>query len=240
MIAVTRPLERSRETIEQIEALGHRAMIVPAVSIVPVLREEIEERVGDISSYDWLVLSSASGADIMHRYFGDELKGPKIAVIGPKTAKFLQDRGIGVELIPGEYRAEKLAEEMVGAGIKGSKILVARADIGREVLIKELQKHADVTEVTIYRTMMPCDTTPMREFLKALEQDKVKAAIFTSSQNVKNVFEALDRGRLLTGLQKTKVCAIGPITAKTLEEKGVRVDVMPDEYTVDACLEAIS
>ena len=240
MIAVTRPLERSRETIEQIEGRGHKAMIVPAVSIVPVLREEVKDMVGELSDYDWLVLSSASGADVMHRYFGSELKGIKIAVIGPKTAKFLQDRGIDVEIIPKEYRAEKLAKEMIGAGIDGEKILVARADIGREVLITELKKHADVTEVTIYRTIMPCDKTPMREMLSALEKEKITAVIFTSSQNVKNMFESLDKERLTEGLKKTKVCAIGPITAKTLEEKGVNVDVMPEEYTVEACLEAIS
>ncbi len=240
MIAITRPLERSRETVEQVEARGHKAMIVPAVSIVSRLREDIEGEIGELEDYDWLVLSSASGASIMHMYFAAELKNIKIAVIGPKTAKFLQDRGIDVEIVPGEYKAEALAEEMIKTGIEGRKVLVARADIGREVLIKELKKHAEVKEVTIYRTMMPCDATPMREFLSALEKGSITAAIFTSSQNVKNLFEALDKERLKEALKKTKVCAIGPITAKTLEEQGIQVDVTPSEYTVEACLEAIS
>jgi uroporphyrinogen-III synthase len=240
MIAITRPLERSRETVKQVEARGHRAMIVPAVSIIPVSREEITEKIGELTDYEWLVLSSAFGADIMHRYFGDGLKNLKIAVIGPKTAKFLEEQGIRVELIPKEYRAETLADEMVKAGIEGKRVLVARADIGREVLITKLQKHADVTEVTIYKTIMPCDKTPMREFLSALEKGRVTAAIFTSSQNVKNLFASLDKDRLLEGLKKTKVCAIGPITTRTLEERGIQVDVTPREYTVEACLEAIS
>lgn len=240
MIAITRPLERSRETVESVEARGHKAMIVPAVSIIPRPREGISREIGELKDYDWLVLSSASGADVMHRYFGDKLQNLKIAVIGPKTAKFLLDRGIEVELVPEEYTAENLAREMIKAGIEGKKILVARADIAREVLTKELQKHADVKEVTIYNTIMPCDKTPMREMLSALEKGTVTAVIFTSSQNVKNMFASLDKGRLLEGLKKAKVCAIGPITARTLEEKGVNVDVMPKEYTVEACLEAIS
>ena len=239
MIAITRPYERSGETVKQIEERGHKAMIVPAVTIVPLSREGIAEKIGELPDYDWLVLSSASGADIMHRYFGEELKRIKIAVIGPKTAMFLEDRGIKVELIPEEYRAENLASEMAQAGIDGKKVLVARADIGREVLITELQKHADVTEVTVYNTIMPCDKTPMRDFLAALEKGRITAAIFTSSQNVKNLFASLDRERLSGGLKKVKVCAIGPITARTLEEHGVEVDVTPQEYTVEACLEAI-
>jgi uroporphyrinogen III methyltransferase/synthase len=240
MIAVTRPLERSSETVKLIEGRGRRALIVPGVNIIPVLREDVEEEIGELSSYDWLVLSSASGADIMHRYFARGLKNLKIAVIGPKTAEFLKERGIDVEIIPKKYKAENLASELIETGIEGKRILVARADIGREVLVKELKKHADVKEVVIYRTMKPCDATPMREMLGALEKGKMEAVIFTSSQNVKNIFDALEAERLLAGLKKTKVCAIGPITAKTLEEKGADVDVMPDEYTVEACLEAIS
>ncbi len=239
MIAITRPQGRSGETVRQVEEMGWEAMIVPAVSIVPRLKEEVAGEIGELSGYDWLVLTSASGAEIMHRYFGDALKETKIAAIGPKTAKFLEDRGIKVELIPEEYRAENLAAGMVKAGIDGAKVLVARAEIGREVLVRELKRHAEVVEVTIYRTIMPCDKTPLRDFLSALEKGKITAAIFTSSQNVKNMFAVLDKGRLADGLKKVNVCAIGPITAKTLEEHGVEVDITPREYTVEACLKEI-
>jgi uroporphyrinogen-III synthase len=86
---------------------------------------------------------------------------------------------------------------------------------------------------------MPDDKTPMRDFLVALEKGKITAVVFTSSQNVKNMFAVLDEERLRDGLKRVKVCAIGPITAKTLEEYGVEVDVTPREYTVEACLEEI-
>lgn len=239
MIAITRPYERSGETVRQVEERGWKAMIVPAVSIAPRPRDEVLEKIGELSKYDWLVLTSASGAEIMYRYFGGDLKSARIAVIGPKTAEFLEKRDIKVELIPGEYKAETLAAEMVKAGIGGSKILVARASIGREVLVTELKKYAQVTEVPIYETVMPQDKTPMNDFLSALEDGKITAAVFTSSQNVKNMFTVLDKGRLIGGLKKVKVCAIGPITAKTLGEYGVVVDATPRDYTVDACLREI-
>lgn len=239
MIAITRPYGRSGETVKQVEELGWKAMIVPAVSIIPRSREEVAEKIGDLSEYDWLVLTSVSGAEIMHQYFVNELKKTKIAVIGSKTAEFLEERGIKVELIPKEYRAENLAAEMTKAGIDSKKVLVARASIGREVLISELKRHAEVVEVPIYDTVMPCDTTPLRDFLLALEKGKIMAVVFTSSQNVKNMFAVLDRERLIEELKKVKVCAIGPITAKTLEEHGVEVDITPLEYTVEACLNEI-
>ena len=239
MIAITRPHGRSGETVKQVEEMGQEALIVPAVSIIPVLREEIAEKIGELSGYDWLVLTSVSGAEIMHKYFADELKETKIAVIGPKTAEFLEEKGIKVELIPKEYRAESLAAEMAKTDIDGKKVLVARAAIGREVLITELKRHAEVVEVPIYKTIMPCDKTPMKDFLAALEEGKITAAIFTSSQNVKNMFAVLDRERLRDGLKGVKVCAIGPITAETLQEYGVEVNIVPGEYTVEACLQEI-
>lgn len=239
MIAITRPVERSKETVRKAREMGWEALIVPAVSIKPLPREEVTEKIGDVKKYDWLVLTSAFGAEIMHRYYGADLGKTKIAVIGPRTAKFLEDRGLNVKIIPDEYRGEILASDMINAGIDGKKILVARAQIGREVLIKELKRHAEVIEVPIYETKMPSDKAPLRDFLSALEEGKISAAIFTSSQTVRNLFSALGGKELSLALKKVEVCAIGPITAKTLEEHGVKVDVAPEKYTVEACLREI-
>jgi len=40
-------------------------------------------------------------------------------------------------------------------------------------------------------------------------------------------------------LLKAKVACIGPITAQRAAEKGLKVDIVPDEYTVDALTKAI-
>ncbi|MEE8167829.1 MAG: uroporphyrinogen-III synthase [Candidatus Hydrothermarchaeales archaeon] len=236
-VAITRPKERSEETIKLVRNRGWEAIIVSAIEIIPRVKEEILKGVGKLEDYDWLVLTSAFGADIMLEYFGSKLGQVGIAVIGPKTKDALETAGIKVELIPKEYEAEALARELAERA-KGKKILVARAAIGREVLVEELRKVAQVVEVPLYDTEMPKDASGIEEFAMALDAGEIDAVIFTSSQTASNLFEVLG-GEFSRKLSKVKVCAIGPKTAETLQGFGVEVDITPNEYTVGACLDAL-
>lgn len=227
-VAITRPKERAENTIKLVEKRGWGAVIVPTVEIVPRKLASI-----DLSSYDWLVITSASGADIVSEHFGSELKKIKIACIGPKTREVLEKQGIKVALIPKEYRTEVLAEELIKKA-RGNRILVARASIGREVLIEKLKEAVEVTEVPLYDTVMP-EKNALKAFSKSLEKGDIDAIIFTSSQAAKNFLSTIDGKKI----EKLKVCAIGPITAQTLASKGIRVDAVPKEYTVEACLDAL-
>ncbi|MFQ6105938.1 MAG: uroporphyrinogen-III synthase, partial [Candidatus Hydrothermarchaeaceae archaeon] len=180
---------------------------------------------------------SASGAEIIHDYYGDELKKVKIAVIGPKTAEILRKRDIEVELVPREYKAESLAGELLAKGIKDKKILIARAAIGRKELVEMLEGEAKAEEVHLYDTKKPAEGGELKKFSIALRKGKIDAIIFTSSQAARNVLSMLGKNALL--LNNIKVCAIGPVTACTLEKAGIRVDATPDKYTVQSCLDAL-
>ncbi|MFQ5975588.1 MAG: uroporphyrinogen-III synthase [Candidatus Hydrothermarchaeales archaeon] len=236
-IAITRPRERSKDTIKLLEDRGEEAFIVPAIEIVPRQKNEVTKAVGSLESYAWLILTSASGAAIMLDYFGDDLKKIKIGVIGPKTKEILEKKGIEVALIPEEYKAENLADELIKQGIGGDNILIARASIGREVLVDKLKAVANVTNVHLYDTTAPKDTSEMQELSLKLEKNEIDAIIFTSSQTAKNLFEVVDPEKV----QKSgaKICAIGPITARTLQDFGIEVDIMPKKYTVKAALDAL-
>jgi uroporphyrinogen III methyltransferase/synthase len=218
---------------------GWEAIIIPAVEIVPRRGEEILRAVGDLGRYDWIVLTSAFGAEILYDLFGGAMEGLPIAAIGPKTKETLEGKGVSVRLVPPQYKAENLARALKKIGIRGKRILVARASIGREVLVEELRRGgAEVTEVPLYDTPPPREGRGAEELRRRLEARDLDAVIFTSSQTVKNLFQTLG-ARLADLLEGVKVCAIGPITARTLEERGVRVDIQPEEYTVEACFRAL-
>ncbi|MDI6654585.1 MAG: uroporphyrinogen-III synthase [Candidatus Hydrothermarchaeota archaeon] len=229
-VAITRPRERAEDTIKLVEKKGWSAIIVPTVEIVP--RKDSLASI-DLSSYDWLVITSASGADIAGEHFGDALKKIKIACIGPKTREVLEKLGVKVALIPKEYKTEALVEELIKKA-REKRILVARASAGREVLVEKLKSIAEVTEIPLYDTITT-EKNASEAFSKSLEKGEIDAIIFTSSQAAKNFFRVIDRKKIET----LKVCAIGPITAQTLASKGIRVDAVPKEYTVEACLDAL-
>ncbi len=64
---------------------------------------------------------------------------------------------------------------------------------------------------------------------------------FTSSSTVSNFIEMFDAqgGQLQGWMGEVAVACIGPITAKTAEEKGLSVSLVPSEYTIEALTEEI-
>lgn len=231
-IAITRPREKSQDTLSLVEARGWEALIVPTVEIKP--RENALEGI-DLGDFDWLVLTSSFGAELVLQRCKDGVKKVKIACIGPRTAKELEKHGVKAAFIPGKFEAAALAEELLKKGAEGKKILVARASSGRELLVETLRKKARVTEVPLYDTVMVRDTKGIQDFIRSLDSDKLDAVIFTSSQAAKNLLSAIGEERI-PRLNSLVVCAIGPITAETLRRRGIEVDIMPPEYTVEACL----
>ena len=69
--------------------------------------------------------------------------------MGPSTAARLSRFGIRVDLTPGEHRAEAVLDELEATGdLTGTRILLPRADLARDVLADELRDAgADVVDV---------------------------------------------------------------------------------------------
>jgi uroporphyrinogen III methyltransferase / synthase len=62
---------------------------------------------------------------------------------------------------------------------------------------------------------------------------------FTSSSTVHNFIEIIGQKEYKSLLDGVVVACIGPVTAKTAEEYGMRIDIMPNEYTIPAFVDAM-
>ena len=93
----------------------------------------------------------------------------------------------------------------------------------------------EVDEVTLYRAAVT-ETAPA-EALSLLRDGAIDIVTFTSSSTVRNLAAMLN-GHIET-LRGPLVACIGPMTAKTAEELGLRVDVVGSEYTVEGLVRAI-
>jgi uroporphyrinogen III methyltransferase/synthase len=131
--------------------------------------------------------------------------------------------------------------EAVAAGlgdVGGLRVLLPRADIARPALADLLREGgASVAEVVAYRTQRPeSDPDELRDLLAS-----VSIATFTSSSTVRNLSAmAHDAGLdLPRALAQATVACIGPITAQTAREAGLKVDVVAQEYTIDGLVAAI-
>jgi uroporphyrinogen-III synthase len=160
-----------------------------------------------------------------------------VAAIGPETARVLESNGVRPDLVPDEFVAEALIACLADAEpLSGRRVLLPRADIARAALGVGLQDAgAIVDQVIAYRTS---SAAPPDGLVDRLNAGGVDAVTFTSSSTVRGVLEML--GPAAGALAGTVIACIGPITAATARESGLRVDVVADVYTAEGLVEALA
>ena len=140
--------------------------------------------------------------------------------------------------MPKEYRAEALLEAIGTDDLAGRRFLIPRAMVARDVLPLTLQENgAHVDLVPAYETVLPAERS--EEIMGLLEQGKIDCLTFTSSSTVENFFSLLDRDALAALLHPVTIACIGPITAQTAEKHGLKVDIIPADYTIAGLAQAI-
>mgnify|MGYP001403013048 CR=1 FL=1 len=243
-VVVTRARAQTSDMIELLEEYGAECLQCPTILIEEMENyQALDSAIAELQTYQWIVFTSVNGVDHFYtRLFragkdSRALSQAKIAAIGSLTAEALAKRGIQADFVPEEFRAEGL---LVGFGndLTGVKILIPRAEEARELLPEELGKRgADVNVVPAYRTVIAGEDAAMLE--EALRVRRVDAVTFTSSSTVKNFLTMLKGKDIDQLLEGVLIAAIGPITADTAKEAGLRVDVVAREYTIKGLTEVL-
>jgi uroporphyrinogen III methyltransferase/synthase len=244
-IVVTRARAQAGVFAALLEEQGAEVVPLPTIATVPPESyDALDAALRRLGDYAWLVLTSENGVaaffDRLRAHGGDvrALAGVAIAAIGPATRAAVEARGLRVALVPAEFRAEAVADAMIAAGVAGQRVLLARAAAARTVLPQRLAAAgAIVDEVPVYRTVLPPEAVAAPALFAGDRRPDL--VTFTSSSTVTNfarLFAAHDLPSVLRGVA---VGCIGPITAATARDLGLRVDVEPAEYTIPAFAAAV-
>lgn len=244
-ILVTRAQDQAAEFTDLLKLYGADPVEFPTIEVVPPESwEALDGAIRRIEQYHWLIFTSMNGV----LYFLERLKtagkdvrslkGIKLCAIGPRTAQEIERMGVRVDLIPEEYVAEAVIEQMGRQELKGQRVLIPRAAVARDVLPEALTRMgAHVEVVTAYRTIRP--TRDMDWIKNLLQGRQISVITFTSSSTIRNFVEMVgveEARRLLRGVP---VACIGPITAKTVEEYGMTTHILPKDSTIPSLAQAI-
>ena len=240
-IVVTRTREQASELMAGLEENGANCLEYSTIKIEPVDSYEVlDEELDRLEEYHWILFTSLHGV----KYFFERLyargmdtrslKGPSVAAVGKATADLLMEYGVRADLLPDVFTGEGLAESLLDQGVEGRNILIPRAEEGRRILPEMLRgAGAQVTVVPIYRNDAP---EGKRDQLRdELESGKVDMVTFTSSSTVRNFLAmvgAESSSELKRLMHEVTIAAIGPITAKTVTDNGLTVDIQPESYTI--------
>ena len=246
-VLVTRSREQASVLSRLLEQSGAEPVELPTIEFQPSADGLLETAIRNLASYDWIVFTSANGVKVFMARL-DELGldaraigRARICAIGPATTDELRRHNLRPDFVPREFVAEAVAEGLISLGVEGKRILLPRAQEARELIVAELiRAGAIVEDIAAYRTVAPCNSED--RLRKALGR-KIDVITLTSSSTVRNLVstlrEHLGEAETRSFLHSTTVACIGPITAHTARELGMRVDVVASEYTIPGLVDAI-
>jgi len=243
-VLVTRPRHQAGDFVQRLERLGATPFVLPTVEIrEPASWAEVDRALAQLGFYQWLVFTSSNGVHAFLkrlRHSGRDLRalgGLRLAAIGPGTAEALRGYHLEPDLIPAVYRSEQLAAELK-TRVAGQRVLLARADRGRELLRTELEEVAQVEQIAVYAQVDAIleDTEP----LNCLRRGEIDYVTLTSSNIARSLIQALDetsKQRIRTG--EVKLVSISPVTSAAIVELGLPVAAEAVEHTSAGVLTAL-
>ncbi len=246
-VLVPRTKEQAGAMSERLRGYGAIPCEVPTIAVEPPRTPAQMERAvkGLVDGrYAWVVFTSVNAVRAVWEKFGEHgldarhFGGVKIACIGEATAAAVRDFGIQPELVPGtEQTSEGLLAEFAPHDPvldPVGRVLLPRADIATETLAAGLLERGwEVDDVTAYRTVRAAP--PPADIRDAIKSGGFDAVLFTSSSTVRNLVGIAGKPHA-----RTVVAVIGPKTAETAAEFGLRVDVQPDHSSVPDLVEALA
>jgi uroporphyrinogen III methyltransferase / synthase len=246
-VLVPRTKEQAGEVTSRLQAWGAVPEQVPTIAVEPPRTPQQMERAVKglvLGRYQWIAFTSVNAVRAVREKFEEygldarAFAGIKVAAVGEQTSAALREFGIMPDLVPdGKQSSEGLADAFPAYDNvldPINRVLLPRADIATETLVARLTELGWETEdVTAYRTVRAAPPpAPIREAIKGGGFD---AVLFTSSSTVRNLIGIAGKPHAVT-----VIAVIGPETAKTAAEFGLRVDVIAPRPSVTALVDALA
>ena len=141
-------------------------------------------------------------------------------------------------MLPDDARAEGVVAALAPTLDDGTRILLPRAEVAREILPESLREAgAEVDVVTAYRNLPP-DAADVARIESLIDPGEIDAVLFTSSSTVRNLHELLG-DQAATRLNALALFSIGPVTTRTAEQLGLRVRATSTEQTIESLVATV-
>ena len=244
-VLVTRPRHQAGEMVHRLIELGAIPFVLPTVEIREITDwAPVDQAIRALRQYAWLVFTSANGVRaFMGRLekLGFDMRAlgnTRIAAIGPKTAQALEVYHLQPDLIPARFQSEDLAAALLTQIQPGQRVLLARADRGRDILRQQLTPVCQVEQIAVYSQV---DTLEIDdEVMNSLRRGEIEFVTLTSSNIAKSLLQRLDatcRRRIETG--EIKLISISPVTSAEVQGLGYPVAAEATQATTEGVIEAL-
>ncbi len=233
-ILITRPKRSYDNLSESINDLGIETEIVPLIKIKKNIFgiEKLQSKLKKIEEYSFLVFTSPTSIEI----FFDLIRKSridirnldlKICVIGPGTAKALNQYCLIPDYIPNEYSSDGIIEVLKSELTSNDRVLIPRSTSINKSFLNSLTI-TQVDEIGIYDIIE--EHPNLNQIIK---NEKIEFITATSSTIARNLSKLIDQDLK----DKIKVYSIGKETSKEL--KGFPNIIESKNFSIDGLIETI-
>lgn len=249
-VLITRTAGGNEAERQKLEKLGARVIELTSIKIGPPSSwEKIDQAISNLEEFDWIIFTSVNGVKFfidrciakgkegfLVQLMNNGRQNPKFASVGPATKKALEELGFKSSFEPSEFLTSTLGAEFVdsaGGGVKGKKILLARAEEANKEITGILERSgAQVFEAPVYRTTPVTRNSISDEVVLSLTD-----ITFTSPSTVDGFANAVEVEKIR--LRPIRIHSIGPVTARAAEARGLKVSSVAKIHTIDGLIESL-
>lgn len=237
-VLVTRPKNMISRTAARLREQGAEVLELPAIRTEPLADKTlIREALEHLGTYQWLVFTSPTGADIFFQEmqdFGKDIRAlgtVKVAAIGEGTRKKLREHGLNADLMPEIYDGDSLGEALAKVLDGSERILIPRAEKGNENLVRLLlETGARVDDIPTYHTLY--EQSVLIDERKELESGNIDCVVFTSASTVRGFVE----GTKCDDYSGIRAACIGKQTCAAADAYGMQTFVS-EKATIDSLID---
>jgi uroporphyrinogen-III synthase len=237
-ILITRSYEQSSSEIDFLKSNGAEVMPLPVIKLIPYYDStKIEDVLNRFYEFDYLIFTSINAVRFFAGFvekLGNELdlKNVKVVAIGAKTKDYCESNLFDVDLVPEKSSSKGIIDLLQKDSLSGKNILIPCSMIARTELKEELEYHrATVEMVPVYDNVLP-DYDDVKDYVDYLDKNKPDIFIFTSPSNFTNYLELLKIDDIKEYFEGTVTASIGTTTRDVIEQRGIKVDIIPDKFDV--------
>jgi uroporphyrinogen-III synthase len=183
--------------------------------------------------YDWLLFTSQNGVKSFFQQEVD-LKGKKIACVGPKTASLVESMGHQVAFMPSHFTSIYLAKELPSKNHES--ICYVGGNLSSEATINVLKDRTrKFLQIETYRTVHKRHS---EETWKTLLTSELDVISFCSPSAVQSYIDQTREYNLCAN-KKVQFAAIGTTTASAIEDLLKQRAIIPSKHTFATMIDEI-
>jgi uroporphyrinogen III methyltransferase/synthase len=245
-VLVTRSAAQAGELIDALARAGAEGVLAPMLQLTPPDDPApLDAALARLEGYDELLFTSANAV----RFTAERAAARGVALadavlrvvcVGPKTAQAALEAGLPVHRVPpARFDADALlADRLADSEVRGRRFLIPASDLARDVLPSGLRAAGAEVDVVVAYANRPGDVDA--GWLRGeLVRGALDVLTFASPSAVRR-FRALLDDAALAAARSCRIAAIGPLTARALDDAGLPAGIVARSATAAGLVEELA